>query len=362
MLTLITGLPGASKTLNAIRLVEAERRQPGPDGSPQVREVYYHNIPDLDPALGWHELPDGSAWVDIPTGAIFVLDECQRTFPPRKQGAAVPHHVSQLETHRHRGLDGYLITQHPQLCDIAVRKLVQRHYDIRRPFGLDYAKVRQWERCVTPEDRAVQREAVESKWPLPKQYFGRYKSAEVHTVKRRLPVKQLALLAGALCAVIGLGWFAFASLGDRAAAEPEADARPAADPTGAQHLVRANPWSPEVVTPRYEALPFTAPRFDAFADPEDVPRIVGCLAHTRSDGTIDCRCFTQQATRVRMTARQCLETMEYGVFDATRQVEDAKAQNVAYLNTRDSGNASTVTGETTASVTRPTSASSPVPN
>lgn len=87
MITLITGTPGASKTLNAIDLVLN-------DPAFQERPVYVYNIELLAPgeALGWQtlDLEQAKAWYDLPHGAVIILDECQDLFPRRNSATKCP--------------------------------------------------------------------------------------------------------------------------------------------------------------------------------------------------------------------------------------------------------------------------------
>ncbi|SCZ52948.1 zonular occludens toxin domain-containing protein [Thiohalomonas denitrificans] len=191
---LTTGLPGHGKTLRTIVDVEERRIKEG-------RPVYYHGIPELK--LDWHELADPFQWHLLPDGAIIVIDEAQQTFPVRPSGARVPEHVSPFETHRHRGHDVVLVTQHPHLIDAHVRKLVERHQHVMRPFGHSYAVVYEWQVCVDPQRRGVEKDALKSRWKYPKDAFGAYKSASVHTVRKRLPGKLLLLpLLGVLLGLL----------------------------------------------------------------------------------------------------------------------------------------------------------------
>ena len=135
MISLITGQPGAGKTLYALNFVKTRAEK-------ENRPVYYSGISDLK--LPWLELDKGEDWHGVPEGSIVVIDECQRVFRPRVNGAAVPEHVSKLETHRHSGIDLVLITQHPMLADNNVRRLVGQHFHVVRAFGTKKATVHEW--------------------------------------------------------------------------------------------------------------------------------------------------------------------------------------------------------------------------
>jgi len=320
MLTLITGQPGNGKTLHALGLVEGIRKQSG-------RLVYQHGVPEL--ALDWRELSDPATWYEVPPGSIVLIDECQKTFPPRKQGAAVPKHVAEFETHRHLGLDVYLLTQHPQLLDIAVRKLVGRHVHVVRKFGSQTAKLMQWERCVDPHDRAVQRDALVTSFKFNPLHFQWYRSAEIHTVKRDFPMRKMALLVGSLTAVVALMVFAFLTLG-RQESTVELDQVPNAEissPVAQPAVMRYGTWKA-----RIEARPWTAPVYDELAQLVTAPRLTGCMRLDWSDGRIECRCSTQQGTVLPLDDAACLAVMRTGVFDPLREDIDVKAENIKRLD------------------------------
>ena len=185
MITLITGQPGAGKTLYALNYVKALAEKEG-------RPVFYDGIRDLK--LPWTPLERCELWFEVPAGAIVVIDECQRAFRPRGAGAQVPKHVEQLETHRHHGIDLILITQHPMLVDSNVRRLAGRHFHVVRAFGLQKSTVHEWgevrEQCDKNRSGSVRHDFF-----YPKESFRWYQSAEVHTVRRRIPMRVYFLFA-----------------------------------------------------------------------------------------------------------------------------------------------------------------------
>jgi len=326
MLVLITGQPGNGKTLYTLGLVEKLRQESG-------RTVYQSGIPEL--TLPWDTLDDPAKWFDKPNGSIIVIDECQRVFPPRKVGAAVPDHVREFETHRHRGFDVYLITQHPQLLDIAVRKLTGRHFHIVRTFGREVARVRQWERCVDPQDRSVKNEALETSFPFPKERYQVYKSADIHTVKKQLPWKPILTLVLSVLAFLGLFVFAFQALRS-GPAEQFADA--SADlgvGTKGLDVSSVESWSADSFRPRVDHLPWSAPFYDAHAEVRAVPRITGCLSIRMGDQHI-CKCSNGQGD-AGVPTDICRDYVAGRVFDPLRPTPDSKAENLAYLRAREAG-------------------------
>ena len=108
MLTLITGAPGSGKSAALVSMLE----ELGVNGRP----LYVNGITDL--TIPHEPLEDPDKWFDtVPDGSVIILDEVQRYWRPRGPGQKVPPHISLLETHRHRGLDFYVITQGPNLID-----------------------------------------------------------------------------------------------------------------------------------------------------------------------------------------------------------------------------------------------------
>jgi predicted AAA+ superfamily ATPase len=123
---LVTGLPGAGKTLFTITAVKEQAEK-------ENRQVFYHGIKDLK--LPWTPLEKPEEWPLVPPGSIVVLDEAQQLYRQRPAGSSVPPWVSALETLRHRGITLWLITQHPMLLDNHVRRLTGRHLHAIRRFG-----------------------------------------------------------------------------------------------------------------------------------------------------------------------------------------------------------------------------------
>ena len=195
MIELITGLPGNCKTLNMMRTV-IDR------AAADNRPVYYAGIKGLlvdDERLKgtqWTEI-QAEKWMDCPDGAIIVIDECQKTFRARTLGTVPPKHVTDLEEHRHRGMDFYMATQHPSLVDPALRRLVQTHRHMVRIFGMEASTIHRWDRCVDhPDKPQFRKDSEKVKWVFDKSLYGVYHSATIHTAKRRIPLrlKMLALV------------------------------------------------------------------------------------------------------------------------------------------------------------------------
>ncbi|MHB1735231.1 MAG: zonular occludens toxin domain-containing protein [Acidithiobacillus sp.] len=205
MITIRTGLPGAGKTLFSVHDYIARP----PLGSAPVREVYVSGIDLVLDMLPFIPLDEPTRWMDCPPGSLVVIDECQRFFRNRPPGAPVPDYVAALETHRHLGIDLVLITQDPMLIDKHVRRLAGEHFHAKRTFGLSSITMYRWQRCVDdPLDFHTKKEAEKVRRKYPKKIYKCYKSAEIHTVKRKIPFRVWATFA-VLLALGPIGWFAY---------------------------------------------------------------------------------------------------------------------------------------------------------
>jgi zona occludens toxin len=211
MIELNTGVPGAGKTLNMVERLA--KMIAGWQAKPELaRPIFVLGIPEL--ALPHALVPLKSVqinkagspslvpdWDEMPDGSLVIIDEAQGCFPPRSSASTAPAHVAWLNTHRHRGFDIWLTTQHPKLIDGSVRALVGRHQHFRRLFGMGRCMVYEWDACS--DSLSGMSTAVTSHWSHPKSAFKWYKSAEVHTKQSfKLPKWLLILPAGAVLAII----------------------------------------------------------------------------------------------------------------------------------------------------------------
>lgn len=322
MIELITGKPGAGKTLITLARLKGEAEK-------SSRPVYYSGITDC--TLPWVNLDEGAQledgtivkgaenWHKLPAGAMIIIDEAQRVFRPRAVGSKVPEHVEMLETHRHKGHDIYVITQHPMLIDNNVRRLTGKHTHVVRAFGAKFATLHEWpqvnEQC--DKNRA---DSIEKKWVYPTEVFSWYKSAEVHTHKSKIPFRLIFLVVIAPLLIGGLVWWFAGWYGKQKA--PELKKRideagiveDSARPIKTSETVREESTEEYVkrFTPRIPTLPHTAPAYDEVMQVRSAPLIVGCL--TIRD---ECRCYTEQSTRVLTSDVVCRQWVKAGHFDYT---------------------------------------------
>ncbi len=213
MIELNTGVPGSGKTLSMVqRLAKLQARwEAHPD---EARPVFVLGIPDL--ALPHSPVPLASVqiqkagapslvpdWDAMPDGSLVIIDEAQGCFPPRSSASASPGHVAWLNTHRHKGFDIWITTQHPKLIDGTVRALVGKHQHYRRLFGGARAVVYEWDCCS--DSLSGFKTATKSYYSYPKSVFKFYKSAEIHTKQSfKVPFWVFVPLLGVVLGVFAL--------------------------------------------------------------------------------------------------------------------------------------------------------------
>jgi len=321
VLTLITGQPGNGKTLHALWLVEALRKRSG-------RAVYQHGLKEL--MLDWQLLDDPKKWAELPEGSIIVLDEAWEFFPIRKQGSQLPVYVEALATHRHRGFDVFLITQDRKQLDTFVRTLVGRHINVVRRFGRESAVLYQWEKCSDPSSTIAYKEALKVSWPFPKEVYGWYKSAEVHTVEKDFPVRKLLFVGVGLAVVVFCIILVVRHIGRLKDSRPESSHVLSSVAVVVPPVV--SPWDSSQRVVRVEGVPESAPMYDALYKVLSTPKVAGCSRYDYGDGVVECTCTTDQSTVVDMPVAQCVAWMKKGAFDPTRRPINIKQENISYLN------------------------------
>lgn len=335
MITLISGVPGAGKSLYCVTevllVLQTQNRKAISEGK-APRRVFVDGIPDLlvehEPAEDvrkWHE------W--IPDGSVLVVDEIQRYWRP-DNSKSVPEDIAALELHRHRGVDIFIMTQHPMLLNLNVRKLIGKHIHLRRTALGVY--VYEWSECVTP-DSAWKSAISKLKWSHPKSSFGLYKSASEHQkVKFRIPRVLITLILSVLVFIGAGGYVAYtiysSVVGSNKSKEQtaqSADKKPqplvsssqaqTALVSSSQQLVIDDPV--KAFTPRFAGLPESAPAYDPVRKVAVMPVVSGCIADADR-----CQCITQQGTLVDMPDNVCRERLHHPSFNAYKQPESAPQQ------------------------------------
>ncbi|MFD1245372.1 zonular occludens toxin domain-containing protein [Paralysiella testudinis] len=314
----------------------------------QGRPLYIDGIPEVDPDKIPHEpLPEGcngGNWHEwLPTNAIIVIDECQRYWRQRSNGSTVPPAVQAMETHRHKGVDIFLLTQHPRLIDINVKSFVENHVHLSKS-QLGNRRSWEWQKCGNPDNKGDVRDALVKPYTLDKNVYGLYKSAELHTKIKTGRSMWVYLFPIALLAAIGLGTWAFLTLKNQlspqtmqqvaaqAASEPaagkgEADAAPQTDAGHYPQPQQQQPDPQEAKTlkaedfqPALDGKPWTAPVYAPHnTSIQTMPFPVGCIKSGNK-----CTCYTDQATPIRgMDKGLCLDFAENGIYNPYKQPQQA---------------------------------------
>lgn len=307
-IVLITGLPGAGKTLYALAKFAVGRR-----------DVYQCNIPEcilptFDPTK-WPQLID--TW---PQDATMIFDEAREIFPPRNATQEVPDYYS-FHRIRHTGRRVVIICQHPGDIDARVRRLVGRHLHLLEGFGGGHSVVYEFRGVGDTETRS---RGLSSKFTHPKSVFKLYKSADTHHTPRKaplrvrmikwiLPIVVLALLVG--------GTIMFRTLknlekpnGSKAGifstAPGTAGLAEHASTEKGKHVMTTQEYLASFV-PRVAAFQYTAPRYDEVTKPVRAPVPAACI-ESASKG---CTCWTQQATKLEVPQSVCDQIVKTGWFE-----------------------------------------------
>lgn len=278
-------------------------------------------------------------WQVEPDGTIFLVDECHNDFPLRPPSSQPPEYVRMLAEHRRRGFDFYLVTQHPQNIDAFVRRLIGSpgwHRHLKRAFGGDMVSVCEWP-AVNPncEKDGSGKTGTVSMQAFPKEVYGWYRSASLHTGKKKIPRAVWMLLACALLVPL-LGWWAVSNVMKTTLKDAPAgkEASAAAVSGGAVAAARqktaltANEYIDSRI-PRLSDFPQTAPAYDEVTRPKQAPYPAACVQMRDT-----CKCYSQQATVLHVSATVCLQIVKNGYFvdwqepaQMAKQVE-APAKNI----------------------------------
>lgn len=320
MIYLTTGANGAGKTLLTLKDVRAQQLK-------ENRPVYYHGF-DMDEAkaaeFGWQKF-DPKKWQDLPDGSICIMDECQNEFPLRRAGSEVPEYIQAIAQHRRRrGFDFWMICPHPSLIDVFVRRLIDKpswHRHLKRAFGADVVSVLRFSspdmKCEEPGAGA---RGEVSMVGYPKEVYGWYRSASLHTGKKKIP-RAVYVLAACAIAVPAALYFAVSGLYNNATkqAKPSAEAVPTAPGTNATssgspnlrqvaQVMTADEYIAHRV-PRLPDFPHTAPAYDDTTKPTEAPYPAACVKMGKT-----CKCYTQQATLLQVSGAVCLQIVAQGFF------------------------------------------------
>lgn len=314
MIILVTGKPGGGKTSWVVsQFLEG--------GEFYDRPMHQDGIPDL---VLPHEVIDATEWMNAPPKSVVVIDEAQRIFRPRPVGSKVPLHVSELETHRHKGIDIIIITQHPNLLDTNVRRLVGRHVHFRQT-SLHKEKCEWHDGAHDPDSSTELAKSIRNPTKLQAKSFGLYKSSVEHTkIKRKLPW-QLFLIVGCMILAIVLGYVVYQRMVSKTELAPAPESGQGGDavpngslPSPSSSPVRQGDGTAVVdYVPRLVHYPQTAPVYDGVRQVVEAPELSGCISNSRK-----CTCYDQRGTVVDMPESNCRSWQASPKFDPFRSIRD----------------------------------------
>jgi len=342
MINLYTGTPGAGKTAAAMSEMLGLL--------PESRPLFVHGVPDLkiqhEPvfchAKSCQPCQDALREMDniekqqvlfaedwhlwAPDGAILFFDEVQHIYRPRASSVKPPESIMAFETHRHRGLDFYMVSQSPRLFDINLRQLIGRHIHIVSKWAGRYQF--EWPECSDNVKSTAG--AVKSSYKLDKKVFDLYKSASIHTkVKKKIPTALYAL-AGLFIFGSLLGYRVYASMKD--SLDPLdvplvdgvaglASAPTATPDTFSSNTVISDPYD---LAPLIPGRPETAPIYSHLVVASDFPVLRACVV---KESTGDCTCYTQQMTVYETDIRTCHQFVKGRIFNPYKGLLEEKANS-----------------------------------
>lgn len=312
---LYTGLPGAGKTARVVdEILRLQETDP-------TRPVFQVGIDGLAEGLATTLTPDElHKWWELPPTSIIAIDEAQELMPLDR--GQPPEWVKRLSKIRHEGMDLLLTTQHPNMLSSYVRRLVDLHVHLVRKFNTKVVMSFTWPRCVENcEKPSAQKPAQHAVVTLPSRVFDLYKSAEAHTMKRRIPVRAFmlpVLVVLAIAAVVAIPFILY-HIKHQVAAVPTAKSATVAKRVQAADDGLRQAHYAQWLAPRVPGLPWTAPAYDQMTV-QSQPRVY-CIAVADSKGT--CGCISEQGTRMTVPADVCRSIAANGVYDPfVKPVED----------------------------------------
>ena len=368
-IVLITGTPGAGKTAHMVHMLATDSMFKDADGKP--RKIFTNikglNIPDMptidvssiaseqaestDEKLSFHDI---YKWIVKPEnhGSVVIIDEVQDVWPARSNGSQVPPNVAWLNTHRHLGVDIFVLTQNPKNIDVNLRGLVNKHLHVAKN-KLGMRTLLEWKYCANnPLTQA--KDAFAKIHKLDKKIFGYYKSAEVHTENKTKVTKWVFVLPIVLLIMPVALYFSYSLLKNMASKDKVVEAAAASAPAatdgdmGQQLGTNSNMSQPqntlgakpEDFVPRMAERPETKPLYDGQRQVQAMEWPVGCIINTKKV----CTCYSEQGTKIReIPQKLCESYVADGLpFNPYKRQEQATQQAVKPESNDYDGNAAQV--------------------
>ena len=356
---LFTGQPGNGKTALMMERLLAEAAK-------GERPIFAAGIDGLQPGLAtvfsdpreWNAIKPGQRCTchdtensgpcdahAIPNGSLIFIDEAWKWFGHLHDATrqATPAHVLGLAEHRHRGLDFVWTTQQPNQLYPFIRGLIGNHHHVVRRFGSKFIDVFSWGELNEEVKSQPKRDLAQRKTRLlPSAAFSAYKSAEVHTIKARIPLKVLAIpglvVAAGIAAWLAVGMLRPDAFAENLTGNKSPNAAPAASAaipvsTGQSERAARNWETPtdyaRAHLPRFGTMQWTAQVFDERAVTAD-PQLY-CMSSPggeAADGTwkaASCTCLTEQGTRYQLSQPECRTVARHGMpYNPYRERKDER--------------------------------------
>ena len=350
MITLITGTPGSGKTAWTVQ--ELTRL-------PTQRKLYVHGIPDLKIAheriycrselcdlcrgvqleddFGTGFVEDWPQWAS--EGSLIVIDEVQRIWRPASASKELPDSISRLETHRHMGLDFWLISQGPHLFHTNIRLLVGRHIHL----VAKWSGRTEYEFPECRQNLTNRQDSVSRPYKLPKKVFGLYKSASLHTKQDKRVPTSVYFLAAAFVVALFMGVKTFQNIAGKVNQESQApleQASNAAPPlAGRSAATRADPRTAAAnlqngesvppafpdFTPTLNGVPESAPAYAELIKVKAAPLLSGCVLDKAKNL---CKCYTGQASPYPASLDYCQEVVKGNRFNPYQEPRQPPQQPI----------------------------------
>ena len=370
-IVLITGTPGAGKTSHMVHMLVNDSMFKNSDGTP--RKIFTNikslNIPDMptidvssiasqqaestDEKLSFHDI---YKWIVKPEnhGSVVIIDEAQDVWPARSNGSQVPPNVAWLNTHRHLGVDIFVLTQNPKLIDVNLRGLVNKHLHVAKN-KLGMRTLLEWKYCANnPLTQA--KDAFAKVHKLDKKIFGYYKSAELHTENKTKVTKWVFVLPIVLLIMPVALYFSYSllkNMGNKEKVVEAAGTAAASTPstlegeigqqigtggmTQPQNTLGAKP---EDFVPRMAERPETKPIYDGQRQVQTMEWPVGCIINTKKV----CTCYSEQGTKIKEINQQlCKSYVADGLpFNPYKRPEQEQQQANQAGNHSDDGSTAQV--------------------
>jgi zona occludens toxin len=334
MIYLRTGSNGACKSLFTLKDVrEMQLKESRPVCIVRGRlKVYEKTMNDF----GWKWI-DFKDWEAQEDGSIILADECHNDLPLRPASAPVPPHIAKLAEHRARGMDFFLLTQHPMNIDAFVRRLIGApgyHQHLKRiAGGSSVTNVLQWDAVKSDcEKDGSGKGAQVTTRVQPKEVYEWYDSMSLDTSKVRIPFQLKALVVMVLVIPV-VGWFAFQKMQPKDKAPDQVASAVSVLPVASvasggkvDKVLTAGEYASSF-KPRIDGLAFTAPRYDEATKPVNVPYPAACLSMGDR-----CSCYSQQATRLEVPKALCVQIVKGGYFNDWQAAIQAASRSSAVVD------------------------------